>query len=51
MERRSIDRTAIKRAVTTSTRASAKLERRVVPNDFVRSASAQKFLVERRKTT
>ena len=49
VERRVVDRAAVKRAVTHSTRASAKLERRVVPIGFVRSQRAQRFLAERRK--
>ena len=49
VERRVVDRAAIKRAVARSTRASAQLERRVVPNGFVRSERAERFLAERRK--
>lgn len=48
-ERRIVDRAAVKRAVPRSTRASAQLERRVVPNDFVRSQRAERFLAQRRK--
>lgn len=47
MERRPVDIEAVKRAVTRSTVDSARLERRVVPADFVRSAAAEKFLAER----
>lgn len=51
VERRIVDRAAIKRAVARSTRASAQLERRVVPNGFARSERAERFLAERRKRT
>jgi len=47
MERRPVDTEAVKRAVTRSTIDSARLERRVVPADFVRSTGAEKFLAER----
>jgi len=47
MERRPVDIEAVKRAVTRSTVDSARLERRVVPADFVRSAAAEKFLAKR----
>lgn len=49
VERRIMDRAAIKRAVARSTRASADLERRIVANRFVRSERAERFLAERRK--
>lgn len=49
VERRIVDRAAVKRAVSRSTCGSAQLERRVVPNDFVRSQRAERFLAERRK--
>lgn len=49
VERRVVNNAAVKRAVAVSTRASAKLERRVVPNTFVRSPRAEQFLAERRK--
>lgn len=49
VKRRIVDRAAIKRAISRSTRASAQLERRVVPNDFSRSQRAERFLAERRK--
>lgn len=48
MDRRTVDSEAVKRAVTRSTADSARLENRVVPADFVRSAGAEKFLAERR---
>lgn len=51
VESRAADRMAVKRAVTASTRASAKLERRVVPNGFVRSPGAEKFLAKRRNNS
>ncbi len=47
MERRIVDSEAVKRAVTRSTADSARLERREVPDGFVRSAGAEKFLAER----
>jgi len=49
VERRVVDRAAVKRAVSRSTRASAQLEHRVVPSGFVRSQRAERFLAERRK--
>lgn len=51
VERRIVDRVVIKRAAAMSTRASAKLERREVPNSFVRSSGAERFLAERRKNS
>jgi len=48
LKRRPVDTEAVKRAVAHSTVDSARLERRVVPADFVRSARAEKFLAERR---
>ena len=49
MERRVIDKVAVQRAVTRSTKASAQLERRTVPADFKRSERVERFLVERRQ--
>jgi hypothetical protein len=49
VERRVVNSVAVRRSVAASTRASAKLERRVVPNTFVRSPQAERFLAERRK--
>lgn len=49
VERRIVDRAAIKCAVARSTRASAELERRTVPNGFVRSERAERLLAERHK--
>jgi hypothetical protein len=48
MEPRVVNQEAIKRFAARSTKASALLERRVVPAGFVRSAKVEKFLAERR---
>jgi hypothetical protein len=50
VERRNVDSAAVKRTVTASTRASAKLEQRVVPSTLVRSPRAEQFLADRRKS-
>lgn len=47
--KREIDRAKVKRAATRATRASASLERRVVPNGYVRSEKAEQFLADRRR--
>lgn len=47
MERRVIDKNAVKRSAVRSTRASAKLEGRVVPQKFVRSAKVESFVAAR----
>lgn len=47
MERRVVDRSAIKRSAERSTRASAKLEGRVVPREFVRSPKVEQFVTAR----
>jgi len=47
MERRVVTKDVVKRFAVRSTKASAKLERRVVPASFVRSASVARFLAER----
>lgn len=49
MQRRAVSRDAIKRAAKWSTKASAQLERRTVPDTFVRSQSVERFLEERRQ--
>ncbi|SNY41906.1 hypothetical protein SAMN05421748_106221 [Paractinoplanes atraurantiacus] len=49
MEPRAITREDIKRAVSESTRASARLEGREVPEGFVRSARVEEFLKNRSK--
>lgn len=48
MKRHSVDSEAVKRAVARSTADSARLENRELPDGFVRSAGAEKFLAERR---
>lgn len=47
MERREIDKNAVKRSAERSTRLSAKLEGRVVPQELVRSAKVEKFVAAR----
>lgn len=49
MQRRVVNKQAIKRAVSQSTKDSARLEGRIVPSDFVRSERAEQFLAERRQ--
>lgn len=48
MDRRAVSKDAVSRFAARSTKASAALERRTVPDGFVRSAKVQKFLDERR---
>ena len=48
MERRKVDAAVIRRAVERSARESARLERRDVPEGFVRSPRAEQFLRDRR---
>jgi ribosomal protein L18E len=45
--RRVLAKDAVKRAAVRSTKASAKLENRVVPAGFVRSSSVERFLAAR----
>lgn len=47
MQRREVSRSAIERAAKHSTEASARLEGRVVPKDFVRSQRVERFLKAR----
>lgn len=49
MKRKTISSETIKQSVSRSTRASAKLEGRTVPADFVRSQKVERFLEERRR--
>lgn len=42
---------AVKRFATRSTKASARLERRVVPAEYVRPVRIEQFLAERRSET
>ena len=44
-----VTREAIRRAVTRSTRASARLEDRVVPRGFKRSPKVERFLAKRHR--
>jgi hypothetical protein len=46
---RDVTSEAVRRFAARSTRASARLERRVVPADYVRSAKVERFLAERRQ--
>lgn len=48
MKRAVVDKAAVKRSAVRSTKASAELERRVVPTTFVRSERVERFLAERR---
>ncbi len=48
MNRRIVSKEAVERFAARSTKASAALERRTVPDGFIRSAKVQKFLNERR---
>ena len=48
-KRTTFEKYRIADAVERSTRASAKLENRIVPEDFVRSAAVDQFLKERQK--
>jgi hypothetical protein len=45
---RVVSKEAVERFAARSTKASAALEQRTVPDDFVRSAKVEKFLTERR---
>jgi hypothetical protein len=47
--RRVVNKEAVKRSAIRSTKASAQLERRTVPADYVRSERVERFLAERRK--
>ncbi len=49
MTRRPIDREAIRRSVARSTRESARLEGRVVPAQFKRSPSVDRYIAEHRR--
>lgn len=49
VKRRVVSKAAVKRAAVRSTKASAKLEHRVVPATFVREARVDRFLEERRQ--
>jgi len=45
---RVVTKEAVKRFAARSTRASAQLERRSLPDGYVRSAKVEQFLAERR---
>ena len=47
MKVRVVTKEVVKRFAVRSTKASAKLERRVVPASYVRSAQIKQFLAER----
>lgn len=49
MERRVVNKEAVKQSAIRSTKASAQLERRTVPAGFVRSERVERFLAERRQ--
>lgn len=49
MKRRIVSKGTIKRFAVQSTKESAKLERRGVPAEHVRSERVQRFLAERRQ--
>ncbi|GAB3358233.1 hypothetical protein GCM10027300_29140 [Modestobacter lapidis] len=49
VERRVVNKKAVQRSVIRSTKASAQLERRIVPTGFVRSERVERFLAERRQ--
>ncbi len=49
MKRGAVSKETIKQFAVRSTKESAKLERRAVPHDHVRSERVQFFLAERRK--
>lgn len=44
-----ISKEELRRSVVRSVRASARLENRSIPDDFVRSERVERFLAERRK--
>lgn len=47
MARRVIDKSAVKRSAERSTQASARLEGRVVPREFVSSPKVEKYVAAR----
>jgi hypothetical protein len=47
MDRRVVDKNAVRRSAERSTRASNKLEGRVIPQEFVRSPKVEKFVAAR----
>lgn len=47
MERRVVNKESVKRFTAQSTKASAQLERRSVPADYIRSTKVERFLAER----
>ncbi|MFF0491487.1 hypothetical protein ACFYTQ_20890 [Nocardia sp. NPDC004068] len=51
MKRPAVTKETIKRVARSSTKASAKLERRIVPPNYQRSERVEKFLAEHRSRT
>ncbi|MCG8914220.1 hypothetical protein L6E12_00205 [Actinokineospora sp. PR83] len=49
MKRRVVSKSTVKRIVARSTAASARLERRMIPADYVRPESVTQFLIKRRQ--
>lgn len=49
MSSQTISKEALRRSVVRSVEASAHLEGRTVPDDFIRSERVERFLAERRK--
>jgi hypothetical protein len=47
VKRRVVTKEAVKRFAVRSTKASAQLERRALPEGFVRSAQVKRFLADR----
>jgi hypothetical protein len=50
MERKKVTREALRRAALRSAKASAELERRGVPAEYVRSEKVERFLAARRQS-
>ncbi|MFT4147322.1 MAG: hypothetical protein QM632_00795 [Micrococcaceae bacterium] len=50
MVKKGFNKEAIKRAADRSAKASMKLERRIVPDNHVRSPKVEQFLANKRKT-
>lgn len=48
MKRRTVTKAAVKLSAARSTKASARLERRTLPEGYVRSKSVARYLAERR---
>jgi hypothetical protein len=50
MKRKNVTRAALRRAALRSAKASAELERRGVPEGYVRSEKVERFLAARRQS-